>query len=144
MRGTSITDYIGKPAFTELLQIDPKKVDAKLYPRVSPLIVYDLNQDSLPEIVLAGCNVVYRNQGGGKFQHEPMLRNPIMPIGEAGILSDFNGDGHVDFVSTGKEDGLLRLWSGSVGGQFNAKPSVCFQGKYENPVSYTHLRAHET
>jgi hypothetical protein len=137
VRGTSITDYIGKPAFTELLQIDPKKVDAKLYPRVSPLIVYDLNQDSLPEIVLAGCNLVYRNQGGGKFQHEPMLRNPIMPIGEAGILSDFNGDGHVDFVSTGKEDGLLRLWSGSVGGQFNAKPSVCFQGKYENQHTMT-------
>ena len=44
VRNTTITDYTGKPAFTELLQIDPKKVDAKLYPRVSPLIVYDLNQ----------------------------------------------------------------------------------------------------
>ena len=59
----TITDYSGKPAFTELLQIDPKKVDAKLYLRVSPLIVYDLNQDGLPEIVLAGCNLVYWNQG---------------------------------------------------------------------------------
>ena len=137
VRDTTITDYTGKPAFTELLQIDPKKVDAKLYPRVSPLIVYDLNQDGLPEILLAGCNLVYWNKGGGRFQHEPMLRNPIMPIGEAGILSDFNGDGHVDFVSTGKEDGLLRLWTGSAGGQFTAKPSVCFQDRYENQHTMT-------
>ncbi|MCH2385280.1 MAG: VCBS repeat-containing protein, partial [Pedosphaera sp.] len=137
VQDTAITDYTGKPAFTELLQIDPKKVDAKLYPRVSPLIVYDLNQDGLPEIVLAGCNLVYWNQGGGKFQHEPMLKNPIMPLGNAGILSDFNGDGHVDFVSTGKEDGLLRLWTGSAGGQFTAKPSVCFQGRYENQHTMT-------
>ena len=137
VRDTTITDYTGKPAFTELLEIDPKKVDAKLYPRVSPLIVYDLNQDGLPEILLAGCNLVYRNQGGGRFQHEPMLRNPIMPLGEAGILSDFNGDGHVDFVSTGKEDGLLRLWTGSAGGQFTARPSVCFQGRYENQHTMT-------
>ena len=133
VQDTSITDYTGEPAFAELLQIDPKKVDAKLYPRVSPVMVYDLNQDSLPEIILAGCNLVYWNQGGGKFQHKPMLKNPIMPLGEAGILSDFNGDGHLDFVSTGKEDGLLRLWTGNAGGQFTAKPSVCFHVKYENP-----------
>ena len=137
VRNTTITDYTGKPAFTELLQIDPKKVDAKLYPRVSPLIVYDLNQDGLPEIVLAGCNLVYWNQGSGRFQHEPMLRNAIMPLGQAGILSDFNGDGHVDFVSTGKEDGLLRLWTGSAGGQFTSKPSVCFQDRYENQHTMT-------
>ena len=137
VQDTSITDYTGKPAFAELLQIDPKKVDAKLYPRVSPVIVYDLNQDSLPEIILAGCNLVYWNQGNGQFQHKPMLENPIMPLGEAGILSDFNGDGHLDFVSTGKEDGLLRLWTGNAVGQFTAKPSVCFHGKYENPHTMT-------
>ena len=137
VQDAAITDYTGKPAFAELLQIAPKKVDAKLYPRVSPLIVYDLNQDGLPEILLAGCNLVYWNQGGGKFQHKPMLKNPIMPLGEAGILSDFNGDGHLDFVSTGKEDGLLRLWTGNAVGQFTAKPSVCFHGKYENPHTMT-------
>ena len=137
VQDAAITDYTGKPAFAELLQIDPKKVDAKLYPRVSPVMVYDLNQDSLPEIILAGCNLVYWNQGGGKFQHKPMLKNPIMPLGEAGILSDFNGDGHLDFVSTGKEDGLLRLWTGNAVGQFTAKPSVCFHGKYENPHTMT-------
>ena len=137
VQDAAITDYTGKPAFAELLQIDPKKVDAKLYPRVSPVMVYDLNQDGLPEILLAGCNLVYWNQGGGKFQHKPMLKNPIMPLGEAGILSDFNGDGHLDFVSTGKEDGLLRLWTGNAVGQFTAKPSVCFHGKYENPHTMT-------
>ena len=73
VQDTSITDYTGKPAFAELLQIDPKKVDAKLYPRVSPVIVYDLNQDSLPEIILAGCNLVYWNQGNGQFQHLSLI-----------------------------------------------------------------------
>ncbi|MBO94754.1 MAG: hypothetical protein CMI32_07650, partial [Opitutales bacterium] len=51
VQDASITDYIGKPAFAELLKIDPKKVDARLFPRVSPLMVYDLNKDGLPEIV---------------------------------------------------------------------------------------------
>ncbi len=137
VRDASITDYIGKPAFAELLQIDPKKVDARLFPRVSPLMVYDLNKDGLPEIVLAGCNLIYWNRGNGKFEHEPMLEYPIMPLGAAGILSDFNGDGQVDFVSSGKNDGLLKLWTGSAGGRFTAEPSTCFQTMLQDPHAMT-------
>ena len=137
VKDTTLTDRTGAPAFTELLQIDPKQVDAKLYPRVSPLIVYDLNGDGPSEIVLAGCNLIYRNQGNGQFNQERWLEHPIAPLGDAGILSDFNGDGYVDFISTGKEDGLLRLWTGETGGQFNAKPIICFDRPYENPHTMT-------
>jgi len=137
VQDASITDYIGKPAFVELLQIDPKKVDARLFPRVSPLMVYDLNKDGLPEIVLAGCNLIYWNRGNGKFQHKPMLEYPIMPLGEAGILSDFNGDGHVDFVSSGKRDGLLKLWTGTAGGRFTTEPNTCFQTRLQDPHAMT-------
>ena len=134
---TAITDRTGEPAFTELLQIDPKKVDPKLYPRVSPLIVYDLDGDGPPEILLAGCNLVYRNRGGGQFEHESWLEHPIIPLGEAGILSDFNGDGAVDFISTGKEDGLLRLWPGDANGRFTSRPRVCFDSPYKTPHTMT-------
>ncbi|GIT05918.1 MAG: hypothetical protein CM1200mP29_13290 [Verrucomicrobiota bacterium] len=77
------------------------------------MIVYDLNQDSLRRLSLPVAISFTGTKGNGQFQHKPMLENPIMPLGEAGILSDFNGDGHLDFISTGKEDGLLRLWTGT-------------------------------
>ena len=136
VKDTSIIDYTGSPAFTELLQVDPKKIDPKLYPRVSPIIVHDLDKDGLPELILAGCNLVYRNTESG-FQHQPFLSHPVTPIGEAGILADFNGDGNPDFISTGKTDGLLRAWIADTGGTFTTESHVLLQSKFDNPHTMT-------
>ena len=77
---TSITDYTGQPAFVQMLQVDTTQLDAKLYPRVSPVIVNDLNKDGQPELILAGSNLVYRKEGDN-FQHIPFLDNPVIPLG---------------------------------------------------------------
>lgn len=133
---TNIIDYTGKPAFTELLLVDTKKIDTKLYPRVSPLIVHDLDKNGQPELIPAGSNLVYRRNGDG-FQHEPFLTHPVIPLGEAGILTDFTGDGVVDFVSTGKEDGLLRIWVANKNGEFDTTSRIAWQTKFDNPHTMT-------
>ena len=133
---TTITDYTGQPAFVELLQVDTTQLDARLYPRVSPVIVSDLNKDGLPELILAGSNLVYRKQGDN-FRHTPFLDHPVIPLGEAGILADFDGNGEADFISTGKEDGLLRIWHASGSGQFTTKPRILLQTKFDNPHTMT-------
>ena len=132
VQDTTITDYIGKSAFTKLLEIDPKKIKSKPYPRVTPIIVHDLDKDGQMEIILAGSNLVFRKENE-KFQSQSMLEYPIIPLGEAGILADFNGDGEADFVSTSKEDGLLRIWEASKGGIFNKKSRITFNTRFDNP-----------
>ena len=136
VQDTTITDYIGKPAFTKLLEIDPKKIKSKPYPRVTPIIVHDLDKDGQMEIILAGSNLVFRKENE-KFQSQSMLKYPIIPLGEAGILADFNGDGEADFVSTSKEDGLLRIWEASKGGIFNKKSRITFNTRFDNPHTMT-------
>ena len=129
---TTITDYTGKPAFVELLQVDPKKINTKPYPRVSPVIVQDLNKDGSPELILAGSNLVYRNTETG-FQYQRFLAYPVTPLGEAGILADFDGDGEADFISTGLNDGLLRIWKANTGGKFTTESRILLQDKLDNP-----------
>ena len=136
VQDTTITDYIGKPAFTKLLEIDPKKIKSKPYPRVTPIIVHDLDKDGQMEIILAGSNLILRKENE-KFQSQSMLEYPIIPLGEAGILADFNGDGEADFVSTSKEDGLLRIWEASKGGIFNKKSRITFNTRFDNPHTMT-------
>ena len=79
-----ITDYTGQPAFVELLQVDTTQLDAKLYPRVSPVIVNDLNKDGQPELILAGSNLVYRKEGDN-FQHIPFLDHLVIPLGKRNL-----------------------------------------------------------
>ncbi len=136
VQDTTITDYIGKPAFTKLLEIDPKKIKSKPYPRVTPIIVHDLDKDGQMEIILAGSNLVFRKEKE-KFQSQSMLEYPIIPLAEAGILADFNGDGESDFVSTSKKDGLLRIWEASKGGIFNKKSRITFNTRFDNPHTMT-------
>ena len=61
----------------------------------------------------------------------------MIPLGEAGILADFDGDGEADFISTGKEDGLLRIWHASGNGQFTTEPRTLLQSKFDNPHTMT-------
>ena len=127
---------MGPPAFVEILHVDTKKLDAKIFPRVSPLIVQDLNRDGAPEIILAGSNLIYQKKKTG-FEHRPFLSHPVTPIGEAGILSDFDGDGKTDFISTGLEDGLLRIWIARCNGQFTSEPRIALQEMFDNPHTMT-------
>jgi hypothetical protein len=127
------TEQTGNPLFSEWMYVDPVKEVPKNYPRVSPVMVYDLNKDGLPEVILAGCNLMYWNRGGGKLEKAPFLKEVIMPLQEAAILADFNGDGAVDFVSTGLEEKKLRMWQGAADGTFEQPSQLIFDEEFLHP-----------
>ena len=133
VRKAVIIDQTGKPLFAPWLKIDPREVVPKAFPRVSPVLVYDLDGDGLSEVVLAGCNVLFKKKAQGDYEAEPFLREFIMPLQEAGILADFNGDGSVDFLSSGQKEKKLRMWPGGENGGFHKSSSVVFESIFEHP-----------
>ena len=111
----------GKKIFQEAMNADPKNEAPGRYPRFSPIMVYDLDGDGLNEIVTGGCNLIYKNEGEGKYSKKDFLRNPIIRPAEAGLLADLNGDGNVDFIGGNSVDGSLLLFLGDKKG-FNKAP----------------------
>ena len=100
-----------------------------------PIMVYDLDSDGLSEIIIPRWNRVYWNKGKRKFEQDEFLQHPI-DIWEAGIISDFNGDGHVDFVTVGK-DGSPYLFAGNESGKFPVPPVVCADVHFDLPTAIT-------
>jgi CSLREA domain-containing protein len=86
----------------------------------------DLNGDRLNDAVmsirqgaLAGRHLVYLGDGRGGFTRQPDLQSP----GNKGIsaLADLNGDGKIDFVTTGSDDSTLRVRLGNGDGTFGGE-----------------------
>ncbi|MEC7223271.1 MAG: CRTAC1 family protein [Verrucomicrobiota bacterium] len=111
----------GKKIFQEAMNADPKIEAPGRFPRFSPIMVYDLDGDGLNEIIAGGCNLIYKNQGDGKYTKKDFLLNPIVRPAEAGLLADMNGDGNVDFICGNSVDGSLLLFLGDKKG-FNKAP----------------------
>jgi hypothetical protein len=110
----------GLPAFSESQELAPKSLldlaaaDADLRGSV---LVYDLNGDSLDEIVVASANKVFWNRGSWKFEERPLLAQPPFPGLETAVLADFTGDGVVDLLGVGL-GGWPTLYAGGPGGEF--------------------------
>lgn len=100
-----------------------------------PVLMYDLNHDGLSEIILPRWNRVYWNRGQRKFDADKFLAHPI-PIWEAGVLSDFNGDGNTDFVTVGN-DGAPYFYAGNEQGEFLDKPEICAEVLFDMPTAVT-------
>ena len=112
----------GGKIFREFMNADPKFEAPGRFPRFSPIMVYDLDGDGLNEIVTAGCNLVYKNEGNGKYTKRDFLNQSIRIPSEAGLLADMNGDGFVDYVGGNSEDGSLLLFYGNKKGSFLGSP----------------------
>lgn len=100
-----------------------------------PVMVYDLDSDGLSEIILPRWNRVYWNRGDRKFEQGTFLAKPI-EIWEAGILSDFDGDGNADFITVGK-DGSPYFFAGTEEGLFPREGTACAKVAFDMPTAIT-------
>lgn len=85
-------------------------------PRILPLIVYDLNKDNYSEIIVGGQNAILWNQGQGKFKLDTHISQD-KSFFDTAILSDFTGDGNVDYIAV-DETGYPILFEGNPDGVF--------------------------
>src|SRR5262245_30231748 len=90
--------------------------------RLHPVLVYDLDRDGLPDIVLVGAARVLWNRGGGRFQDAPLLEQPAA-LTETGVIADLDGDGDPDLLST-RARGDLVLYRGDAAGRFRGPPEI--------------------
>ncbi|MFO1500952.1 MAG: CRTAC1 family protein [Verrucomicrobiota bacterium] len=103
----------GEPAFK--LAIFEQLLPLRNSRSIDPLLVYDLNGDGLPEIILASRNVVYRRFPDGHYGSESLCRYPTDVVYVA-LIGDFDGDGVPDFLA--EDYSGLQLFKGSRQGRF--------------------------
>jgi hypothetical protein len=133
VRKTQVLEQTGDPLFKEILEVNPLKMEPQVYPKVGPVLVYDLDRDGLPEVVLAGSNLLYKNKGGGNFEKAEFLKETKLPHMDAAILGDFNGDGHIDFITAREDEKVLRFWPGGENGDFSQPSGIAFPTPLEHP-----------
>jgi hypothetical protein len=105
------------------------------FPRILPLLLYDLDGNGGSEIILGGLNRIYWNDGRGSFKAEP-LTTPTMEMFDAAVLADFNGDAHVDLLCVGNQRFPVLL-EGDDSGRFMTPPRQCADYYFELPKSFT-------
>ncbi len=114
----TILEHTGPPRFEAVLKLDPRDGDP---PRgVTSTLLYDLNHDGLPELVLPGQNRVFWNRGDFQFEPE-VLCEELRVGGLATLIADLTGDGIPDLLTTPPGRGLY-LVPGNSEGRFT-KPA---------------------
>lgn len=118
-----------KPQILDVLQDNPERVTrlrqmaqngAAANVLAAPLLVEDVTGDGLPDIIMAGANRLYLNQGDMKFKARPLLPKLRREL-VAAVLADFDRDGQLDLfaVANGAVPALFR---GTGDGHFEFPP----------------------
>ena len=103
----------GEPPFQQVLLEELAPVEKSHF--IDPLLLYDLGGDGLSEIILAAKNLVFQRQPDGTYASRRLLAHTPGLI-FTGIIADFDGDGHADFLGATFEG--LMLFKGSPTGTF--------------------------
>jgi hypothetical protein len=85
---------------------------------IEPLLVYDLDFDGIPEIVLPAANTLFRWHRD-HYEQEKFCSTPRLEVLN-GFFADMDGDGVADFLYVGF-DGIFLL-KGSPAGRFQTPP----------------------
>ncbi len=96
-----------------------------------PVLLYDLNGDGLSEILLPWSNLLYVNQGGGRYAPRPLVETKLHLV-VAGAVADVTGDGHPDLVVNARKGAgsalAIYFFAGAGGaGSFPGKAKLVFQ-----------------
>lgn len=110
----SVKTRLGDPPFQLILRQDISPPERSTY--IDPLIVYDLDGDGLPEIIMAAKNLVYRRGAEGRYEAAPLCRYPAELLTSA-VVADFDGDGFADFLCANSRG--LNFFKGSAQGTFD-------------------------
>jgi len=119
-RDVRVLQREGQPFFEPMAILDPRRDQAQV-PMVDPLIAADINQDGLPEILLVGANLMYWNEGAGKFRRDLLCAQPGMSTPSSAVVADFNGDGRPDLLAAPTARPPV-LYEADVQGRFFGSP----------------------
>jgi hypothetical protein len=125
----------GPPAFERIFsERSPRRPDP--YTGIHPLLLYDLDRDGLVDVVMLRSARVLWNRGDGEFETARLLERPYL-LTEAGVVADFDGDGHPDLLSS-RAHGDLVLYSGDERGRFSGEPqAIAFDELLRGPSVLT-------
>ncbi len=108
----------GPPAFERVLTVNPSSGTHKS--GVHPIVLHDVNGDGLSDILLGGCNRLYLNKGGTRFEREVLHALPYRTF-ETAAVADLTGDGVADYLAPGLRGSLL-VYRGDKNGRFTTDP----------------------
>ena len=94
-----IYENSGEPAFATVavMEIACDATGKTAPTTIHPVILFDLNEDGLPEVVFGGHNLVFWNEGQFRFRRETLCAHPPGHV-NAGVFADFTGDGITDYL----------------------------------------------
>ena len=122
----------GSPAFKRVFTYERQPSDPA---SGHPIILYDLDQNGHPEIVIPRWNRIYRNEGGGKFRESRLFEQP-QPLAECALIADFDGDSYADLLAVDKK-GRLVWYAGNSDGTFRGSAKVAADTKVPGALSIT-------
>jgi len=130
-----VLEHVGTPAFKRVMKViqDVPLEDPVIV--VQPLIVYDINGDQLPEILIGGCNSVMWNKGKFNFDSSYLFEAPIAMF-NSGVVGDFTGDGILDYLGINMQR-YACLFEGNEKGRFLGEPRRCWEYRCEVPSAIT-------
>lgn len=109
----SLKTRLGEPPFQLILHEEIPPPERSTY--IDPLMLHDLDGDGLPEIILAGKNLVFRQRGEHRYEAEMLCHQPP-DSPTCAVIGDFDGDGFSDFLCANSQG--LTLVRGSRNGTF--------------------------
>ncbi len=125
--GLEMLTRSGPLAFERIFSVrSPRRPDD--YAGIHPLLIYDLDRDGRPDVVMVRAARVLWNREGG-FEMGRLIDRPDL-LTEAAVIADFDGDGHPDLLAT-RARGDLVLYPGNAQGRFDGEPRVTL---FEEPL----------
>jgi len=116
--GLRMLTRTGPPIFKQILGFGIK--DGEKFSQLHPILVYDLDKDGYPEVVMIGGGRVLWNHADRGFDDARLTEHSYM-LTETGAIADLNGDGNPDLIST-RARGDMVIYLGDGEGRFTSEP----------------------